>query len=388
MHNILKRQSSDIIIKRLKNFPAVAILGPRQCGKSTLAKNIIGHFKNSIYLDLESPADLNKLRDPETFFDANREKLVCLDEIQRAPEIFPVLRSIIDRANRNGQLLILGSASRDLIRQSSETLAGRISYYELTPFLYSEVNVNSSDVLRRVWLRGGYPRSYLSASDEDSLQWRNDFIRTYLERDIPQLGFSIPSSVTGRLWTMCAHSQGQIANYSKLGESMGTSHNTVHSYINLLSQTFLLRVLQPYHANLKKRLVKSPKIFIRDSGLLHALLGISSFNDLLGHPVFGFSWEGFVIETILSEFPDWQGGFYRTSSGSEIDLILTKGRDTIAVECKASSAPEITQGFWNALNDLQIKQAWIIAQVSEPYSIRKNVMVSSLHHFIRSKRGN
>ena len=302
---------------------------------------------------------MNKLNDPISFFKINKKKLVCIDEIQRRPDLFPTLRSIIDESGRNGQILILGSASRDLIKQSSETLAGRISYIELSPFLIGEITKNKNeDALYKYWLRGGFPRSYLSENENTSLQWRYDFIRTYLERDIPQLGFNIPAQSIKRLWQMCAHSHGQLLNSSKLGESLGISNHTVRRYIDILEQSFLMRVIQPCEINLKKRIIKSPKIFIRDQGILHALLDIGSMNDLLGHPVYGSSWEGMVLEELINYFSDWRSSFYRSSSGNEIDLILERGRKRIAIECKASSSPDITKGFWTALDDLGIKKSF------------------------------
>ena len=306
MQTYIKRFFTEKIRERLLNIPGVIILGPRQCGKSTLAKAIISEIENAVYLDLERPSDINKLTDPEAFFSLNADKLICLDEIQRVPELFPILRSVIDENRRNGQFIILGSASPDLIRQSSETLAGRVSYFELTPFLFKEISEHSSpNKLRKLWLRGGFPRSYLASDEKESFEWRLNFIRTFLERDIPQLGFRIPAKTLERFWKMCAHLHGQLLNSSKLGESLGVSHHTVRSYSDLLEQTFVLRVLRPYESNLKKRLIKSPKIFIRDTGLLHALLDIESHNELLGHPVYGASWEGFVMENILSLLPNW-----------------------------------------------------------------------------------
>ncbi len=383
MQGYYKRQLSSEVRNRLKNNPVTGILGPRQCGKSTLAKYLLGKIDKSIYLDLESPSDLRKLDDPETFFEINRDSLVCLDEIHRKPEIFPVLRSIVDRSGRNGQLLILGSASRDLIKQSSESLAGRISYLELTPFLSSEINKdNDPGTLRSFWIRGGYPRSYLSEKDEDSFIWRSDFISTYLERDIPQFGFNIPALAVRRLWQMCAHNHGRLLNSSRLGESLGVSHNTIRNYIDILEQTFMVRIVYPCETNLKKRLIKSPKVYIRDTGILNALLDIRTFNDLLGHPVYGPSWEGLVLEQVIGECPDWRPGFYRTSSGAEIDFILEKGSKRIAVECKVSSAPEVSKGFILSLKDLKISKAWIIAPVKESYPVRDNIMVGNLFEFI------
>lgn len=375
MRTYVDRILSENIIKRLRHIPAVALLGPRQCGKSTLAKHILSQLDNTLYIDLEKTSDYNKLRDPEAFFSLNKDTLICLDEIQRVPELFPVLRSIIDEEGRNGQLLLLGSASRDLIQQSSETLAGRISYLELTPFLLQEVGAEHT---RSLWLKGGFPRSFLEFDTKESYTWRKDFIRTFLERDIPQLGFSIPARSMERLWLMCAHSHGQTLNLSKLGTSLGVSHHTVRSYIDILSETFLLRKLEPFAANLKKRLIKSPKIYIRDSGLLHALLDICTDNDLLGHTVYGASWEGFALETIIAMTPDWKHYFYRTASGVELDLILEKGMRKIAVEFKVSTAPKPSKGFWIALEDLQISQTYIVAPVNQSYPIEKGVQIISL----------
>ena len=383
MNDYIKRKLETNLVERLRNMPAVAILGPRQVGKSTLAKRVLSRIENSIYLDLERPSDLNKLRDPEAFFSINRGRLVCLDEIQRSPDLFPVLRSIIDEEERNGQLLILGSASRDLLKQSSESLAGRIAYLELSSFLVSEIGPQlSSDQVRELWLKGGFPRSYLSGDLGVSYEWRVDFIRTYLERDIPQLGFQIPASMIGRFWRMCAHVNGQVLNASNLGSALGVSHHTVKNYLGILEQTFLLRVLPPYASNLKKRLIKSPKIYFRDSGLLHTLLGITDHNDLLSHPVYGSSWEGFVIENICSECPNWRSSFLRTSNGAEIDLILEKGQKKIAVEIKASSTPTVTKSFWNILAETEMNEAWVIAPVKEAYPLGENTMVAPLDKFI------
>ena len=384
MQRYVERIITQRVKRKLQSTPAVAILGPRQSGKSTLAKVLIATIKDSIYLDIERPSDMNKLRDPEAFLSLHKEKLICIDEIQRMPELFPILRSLIDENIRNGQFLLLGSASPDLIRQSSESLAGRISYMELTQFLYPEVvGGEMLEDLRTLWLRGGFPRSYLADSNMESFEWRLDFIKTFLERDIPNLGFRIPSRSLERFWQMSAHVHGQLVNSSKLGESLGVTHHTVKSYIDIMEQTFIFRVLSPYAINLKKRLVKSPKIFIRDAGLLHALLGIETQNDLMGHPVYGASWEGFVIENVLSLLMKWRAAFYRTASGSEIDLILEKGNRRIAVECKASSSPSPAKGFWNAIRDLGLEEVWIIAPVKEAYPIEKNVTVSPLGYFIQ-----
>lgn len=363
----------------LLDFPAVAVLGPRQCGKSTLAKEIISTRKDAIYLDLERPTDLAKFQDPELFLALHSNKLICLDEVQRLPDIFAPLRAIIDNQRRKGQFLILGSASRDLIRQSSETLAGRIAYLELTPFLYSEIDKRPPNLsLQQHWMHGGFPDSLLAKSEKASRKWRENFIRTFLERDIPQLGFRIPSATLRRVWQMCAHTQGQLLNSSQLGSALGVSHTTFRSYIDLLAETYMLRVLPPYTANLKKRLVKAPKVYLRDTGILHTLLSIDTFDDLLGHPVFGASWETFAMENTIAAYPDWEPSFYRTAAGTEIDLVLARGNRIIAFEFKASTTPRLTKGFWNGLKDLNVDQAWVIAPVEESYPLSDKVKISPL----------
>lgn len=385
MHGIVRRENIITTVQtRLNTNPAVALLGARQVGKSTIAEMVIEDLPKAIYLDLERPADLNKLQDPEAFFQQFGDRLICLDEIQRAPEIFTVLRGVIDRNKTNGQFLILGSASRDLIRQSSESLAGRLSFIEITPFHLSEVPFIETNMF---WLRGGYPRSLLAGEEETSVQWREDYIRTFLERDIPQLGFRIPASTLSRFWRMIAHCHGQVLNSSKLADSMGVSSHTIRKYIDLLSQTFVLRVLPPFTANIKKRLIKSPKIYIRDSGLLHSLLGIETMEELFGHPVYGASYEGLVIENIISQLPRWQASFFRTSNGAEIDLILTKGQTNIVVEIKSSSAPKVSKGFWSCIDSIQPDSVWVIAPVDEQYPLAKNVMVIPLHQFLEEMEG-
>ncbi|MBU2515880.1 ATP-binding protein [bacterium] len=379
MHGIIKRSIADIIIKRLKTNPAVALLGARQVGKSTLAEMVLDYIPNSVYLDLERPADFNKLSDPEAFFNQFKDYLIVLDEIQRVPEIFSVLRGVIDRNKKNMQFLILGSASRDLIKQGSESLAGRLSYIEITPFTQPEI---PSVDPRIHWLRGGYPRSLLAEDDEASCQWREDYIRTFLERDIPQLGFRIPANSLGRFWRMLAHSHGQILNSSKLADSMGVSSHTIRNHIDLLEQTFIVRALPSYTGNIKKRLIKSPKVYIRDTGILHSLLNIETMEDLFANPVYGASFEGFVIENILVQLPRWQASYYRTSNGAEIDLILTKGSQTFAVEIKSSTSPKVTKGFWSSIEEIAPHQVVIIAPIEDEYPIAQNVMVKPLKHFI------
>ena len=385
MHGYLQRNLQSAILTYLDIFPAVAVLGPRQCGKSTLVQYLGNDIPGFLFLDLQKLPDRRKIEDTGLFFRQNSNKTVCLDEIQLAPEIFSSLRSILDQQRRNGQLLILGSASRDLIRQSSETLAGRIGYLELTPFLLSETlhtEETLQAVLMKTWLRGGFPDSYLAASDQFSMIWRKNFIRTYMERDIPQLGFNIPAIHLERFWMMLAHCQGQLLNSSKLGQSLDLSHHTIRRYIDLLEQTFMVRVLKPIEINMKKRLVKSPKVYIRDTGILHGLLSIDSVNDLLGHPVYGSSWESFVIENVLSELPEWRGSFYRAASGAEIDLVLEKGHRRIAIEIKASTAPRPRRGFWTAVKDLDAESSWIIALVDDCYPIAEGCLVGPLSQCI------
>jgi len=380
MHDYVARNCLPQIIKRLANNPAVALLGPRQVGKSTLAKHICEHQSGALYLDLERDKDRNKLSNLEAFFEINHDRFICLDEIQRTPEIFPFIRGYLDRQQRAGQLLVLGSASRDLIRQSSESLAGRISYLEITPFQLSEV----ADDFNRLWLRGGFPRSYLAADDTVSFDWRLDYISTFLERDIPQLGFNIPPTTLHRFWRMLAHVHGQTLNASKLGESLGVSSHTIRSYLDILQQTFIIRVLPPFAENVKKRLIKSPKVYIRDSGLMHALLDIETINDLLGHPNYGSSFEGIIIESILTALPRWQAFFYRTSNQAEIDLVLRKGQMTLAIEIKASASPKVSRGFYQALNDIQADKAIVIAQIEDSYPLKDNITAMNIMAFLQS----
>jgi len=379
MHELIEREITDTVKTRLKNYPAVALLGARQVGKSTLASMVIEKIPKAIHLDLERPADLNKLTDPEAFFSQFSDHMICLDEIQRTPDIFPILRGVIDRNRRNGQFLILGSASRDLIRQSSESLAGRLSYIQITPFTQREASFTDQATH---WLQGGYPRSLLTEKNEISVQWREDYIRTFLERDIPQLGFRIPANTLGRFWRMLAHSHGQVLNASKLAGSMGVSSHTIRKYIDLLEQTFVIRALPPYTENIKKRLIKSPKVYIRDTGVLHTLLNIENMEDLFAHPVYGASYEGYVIENIVTRFPRWQASYYRTSNGAEIDLILTKGMRKIAIEIKSSTSPKVSKSFWNSIETIAPDRTVVIAPVEGEYPIADHVMVMPLHAFV------
>jgi len=363
----------------LEHNPAVAILGPRQVGKTTLAY-IVAASRNSVYLDLESEEDLAKLQDPISYFNALNDKLVILDEIQRLPEIFKTLRGIIDKRRRdgngNGQFLILGSASIDLLKQSSESLAGRISYFELGVLNILEVDGE----LDKLWLRGGLPLSFTATTDATSSKWREDFIRTFLERDVPQFGPRIPATTLRRLWTMVAHLHGTIMNSSTLASSLDISSSTASRYIDLLCDLLLVRKLQPYYANTKKRLVKTPKIYIRDSGLLHSLLNIPNLDSLLSYPLAGASWEGFVIENILSVAPSYvRPYFYRTSGGAEIDLVLElEFNEVWAIEIKRSTSPKVSKGFYEGCEDVRATKRFIVYNGTETFQQSNNVVAIGL----------
>ncbi|NQU38667.1 MAG: ATP-binding protein [Lentisphaerae bacterium] len=362
-------------------FPVTAIVGPRQCGKTTLAKVFMEGVRSALYLDLERPSDLARLAEPETYLGAQRGRVVCLDEIQRAPDLFQVLRTLVDETGAPGQFLVLGSASPELLRQSSETLAGRIGYLELTPFSEKEVGAEHQSEL---WIRGGFPRSFFAPSDHLSRAWRDNFIQTYLERDLPQLGVHIPAPTLRHFWEMCAHLQGELWNHAKVASALGVTGKTAAHYLTVLEQSYMLRRLPPTATNGKKRLVKSPRVYLRDSGLLHRILRIDTMDALCGHPVRGASWEGYVIEQIAAAVPDADLSFYRTSGGAEIDLLVRHANRLTAIEIKASSAPHVERGFWSALEDLQPDDAWIAAQIVEPFPLRQNVTVASVEAICQS----
>jgi predicted AAA+ superfamily ATPase len=383
------------IIEALKRFPVVALLGPRQCGKTTLAKALQRSVrKPTVYLDLELPSDRSKLADPELFLRSLRNRLVILDEIQRVPDLFPLLRALIDEHRHPGRYLILGSASGDLLRQSSETLAGRIEHFELTPFFLAELASAAgtpapAETLWRLWVRGGYPTSYLAPSLEESRRWRRAFITTYLERDVPQLGIGIPAAQLRRFWEMLAHLSGQLWNASHVASSLGVSAPTARRYFDVLTSTFVSRQLQPYHPLSPRRLVKAPKVYLRDSGILHELLRAGSLEDLLGHPAAGPSWEGFVIEQTLPLLPrDWVAYFYRAHSGAEIDLLLSPpSAEPVGVEIKLSTSPTVTAGTLRALEDCKCKRAYVVvpprgSEADEPYPLRENLTVIPLTAWI------
>ncbi len=377
----LRRNLESELQKYLKIFPIVAILGPRQCGKSTLVKQLLMTESNVIYLDLQNLEDLNKLQDPRLFFKTNSSKTICLDEIQLVPELFSVLRSIVDEDRQNGKFIVLGSASRELVQKSSESLAGRIGYLNLTPFQIDEITTSVD--LNTFWNRGGFPNSVLSENDEFSSIWRENFLKTYVERDLPQLGFQTPALQLRRFLTMCAHNQGQLLNLSKLGSSMDLTHPTIRKYIDVFEQTFIMRSLPPFEINVKKRMVKSPKIYVRDSGLLHQLLGIKNNEALFGHPIFGSSWEGLVIEQLVSAL-ECSAYFFRTATGDELDLVIELNGKILAIECKASTAPQPTKGFYRALELLQPYHTFIVAPInSESYQLQEKISVCSLNDVLK-----
>ena len=372
---MLNRRLYPNIEHALGQFPAVALLGPRQAGKTTLARTIAATRAGSLYLDLERPSDLAKLADPELFLSRHADHLVVLDEIQRCPELFSILRALIDDNRHPRRFLLLGSASPQLLKQASESLAGRISFHELSPFDVSEVQPSQAE-LPKFWLRGGYPLSWLAKTEEASVAWRESFIVTHLERDIPAFGIRVPGSTLRRFWQMLAHLHGQMWNASRLASGFGVSAPTVQHYLEILEATCMVRRLPPLHANLSKRLVKSPKIYLRDSGLLHALLGLRSLDDLAGHPVVGASWEGWVLEQIAQLLPSpWQLSFYRTAAGAEIDIVAERGNKRIGFEIKFSSAPVLSKGFWSAMSDLELERAYVIAPVETGYPLGQTVDV-------------
>ena len=353
----------------LRQFPAVALLGPRQVGKTTLARDI-ARTADSVYLDLEDPADLAKLEDQGAYLRSLRGRLVVLDEVQRAPELFQLLRVLIDKRIRGGepagQFLILGSAAIDLLRQSGESLAGRIACLELSPL---DIRETREETRTSLWIRGGFPPSFLAPSDHQSARWRDQFVRSYLERDIPQLGPRIPAETLRRLWTMLAHGQGDLLNAANLARALAVDGKTVTRYLDLLVDLLLVRRLPPLFANVRKRLVKSPRLYVRDSGIVHTLLRLGDEESVLGHPVAGKSWEGFVLETLIRAAPErTQASFYRTATGVEVDLVLElPGGRLWAIEIKRGLAPKVERGLRVALTDLQPEKAFLVHSGEDRY---------------------
>ena len=378
----------------LDGFPAVALLGPRQIGKTTLALSIAEERKeDTVYLDLELPSDRAKLADPEIYLGQHENELVIIDEIHQLPGIFQVLRGLIDKRRRQGrrarQFLLLGSASIDLLQQSAESLAGRIAYQELAPFSIEEVKKSGPDPLDNLWSRGGFPDSFLAFNDAASFDWRTFFIQTYLERDVPALGPRIPAETLRRFWQMLAHNQSQILNAAQIAGSLGVSGQTVARYLDIMVDLLLVRRLQPWATNSGKRLIKAPKVYVRDSGLLHALLGIRDREVLLGHPILGASWEGFLIENILDSLPATaKTTFYRTSAGAEIDLVIEwSTQDRWAVEIKRSLRdPKPSKGFYNGCKDLGVTKQIVLYPGQESYPLDAKTRVMNLDQFLTSFR--
>lgn len=374
MNNLKKRHLYGELRESLDENPVVALIGPRQCGKSTLAKMIRANFQKSLYLDLENPFDLEKLAHPEFFLSRNRDRLVCIDEVQRKPELFPLLRSLCDEWGDNGHFLILGSASRDLLRQSSETLAGRIAYFRLTPFLFCELE--DEDWTRYLY-RGGFPRAYLARSDKAARNWLDSFITTFLERDLAFWREFVPETMR-RLWRMLAHENGQTINFSRFASALGVSDATIRRYIDLLKETFMVDVVPPFEANLKKRLVKSPKVYLADTGVTCALLGISSFEDAYEHTVFGSLWEQMVLVNIRGLFPDADVSFFRTADGTEMDFVVSMHGKMVAIECKAGAAPSVGKGTYSVIDTIRPDFSYVVAPVEEPYPLNEKISVIRL----------
>lgn len=380
---MLNRHITERLQSTIARVPAVALLGARQVGKTTLAKTIAKSI-NSIYLDLEAPEDLLKLRDPSSFLSAHADKLIILDEIQRSPELFPVLRGLIDKnreqGRRAGQFLLLGSASMDLMRQSSESLAGRISYLEMSGLNVAETAAGNEEDRQTLWLRGGFPDSYLAADDDLAMDWLENLVRIYLERDVPQMGFRVPAARLRRLWTMLAHLQGEPVNYSKLASNLEVDAKTVSNHIDILTDLLLVRRLEPWHTNVKKRLVKSPRYYVRDSGILHRLLGINSYDALLSNPVLGKSWEGFVVANIHSILPSRaETYFYRTAAGAEIDLLINMpSSETWAVEIKHGVAPRIGKHYSQTCDDVGAAHKYILYGGDDEFPVGDEVKIISL----------
>lgn len=380
---MIYRRLEPILQEALSNNAAVALLGPRQVGKTTLALSFMPKEK-VLYLDLENSLDKAKMVDFPTFYHENQDKLLILDEIQRVPEIFSTIRGIIDEqrrhGRRNGLFLFLGSASMDLLRQSGESLAGRIAYLELHPLNLLELNPSGSRGLNDLWLRGGFPDSLLAKNERQSLAWRTNFIRTYLERDIQQIGPRIPSETLGRFWTMLAHQQGSIINMSALARGIDVSVTTANRYLDLMVDLLLVRRLKPYAFNAGKRLVKMPKVYVRDSGIANALLNIGEINSLLGHPVVGGSWEGFVIENLMAVSPPhFNFYFYRTAQGAEIDLVIEITHQQLwAIEIKRSSNPTVSKGFHIGVDDIKAEKKFVVYAGADQFSMGSQIMAIPL----------
>ena len=379
----IKRSKYDVVIELLANFPVVALTGARQVGKTTLAKKVAEAIgDDAIYLDLESPRDEGKLAEPELFFERFEDHLIILDEIQRRPDLFPVLRSVIDRNRRPGRFLLLGSASPVLIRESSESLAGRITYEELPTFTLNEIS-DQSDI-RKLWIRGGFPESFLAKKRPIGQRWLQDYIRTLIERDLPMLGLNTDTRKLRNFLTMLAHQNGQLLNQENLARSVGVSSPTISKYIDYLEHAYIIRRIYPWYRNVKKRLVKSPKVYIRDTGVLHALLDIESEDALRAHPAAGGSWESFVLQQVMASAPDtYSFYFYRTHQGAEADLIVVKNEEPqMCIEIKLNRSPRPSKGFHNVIEDNQTTHNVIITPDRDQYPVHENIDVIGLEAFL------
>jgi len=382
MKALIKRTELGATLRSaLAKNPVVALLGPRQCGKSTLARQIAGQSRSVSYLDLENPSDLAVLAEPMSAL-ARFKGLVVLDEIQRRPELFPVLRVLADRRPLPARFLVLGSASPELLRQSSETLAGRIAFVEMAGFTLVEISPEPPD---RRWLRGGFPRSYLASSDAQSFAWRQDFIRTFVERDLAQFGFTLPATAMRRFWTMLAHYHGQTWNASELGRSLGVSDHTTRTYLDVLTGALVVRQLMPWFENVGKRQTKAPKIFIRDSGLFHALMDLSGERAVLAHPKLGASWEGFAVEEVIARFPTRDTYFWGTYAGAELDLLLMRSGRRIGFEFKFSDTPAITKSMHIALADLKLDHLWVVHPGRHRHRLSDRIEAIGLAELVTSK---
>jgi len=372
-------QFVNSIKESLKVNPVVAMLGPRQCGKTTLARSL-GDYPSPNYFDLEDPLDLARLSNPKLALES-LSGLVVIDEIQRSPELFPVLRVLVDRPNNTARFLILGSASRDLIQQSSETLAGRISYLEVTPFTLREVGVSS---LSALWIRGGFPRSFLAASDLESSRWREDYIRTYLERDLPMLGIQIPSASIRRFWMMLSHYHGQNFNASELGRSLQISDTTARRYLDILTGTFMISALQPWFENIGRRQVKTPKIYFRDSGIFHSLIGISDIDSLMVHPKLGASWEGYALEEVRRAYNahEEECFFWAVHQQAELDLLIMQGGRRLGFEIKFTDSPSMTQSMRTAIETLRLDSLVMVVPGSAQFKLGDDVTVCGLERIL------
>ena len=389
---MIQRNLEDKLIQSLKTMPVTVILGPRQVGKTTLALELAkpALTKPVHYLDLELDSDLAKLDDAEAYLRRFENQLLVIDEVQRKPALFPVIRALVDLRKRAGEkaghFLLLGSASKDLLQQSSESLAGRIRYLELTPFSITELHKNDplGFNFEKLWFRGGFPDSYLADSESESQDWRRDFISTYVEKDIPLFGPQVPATRMKRFWSMLAHYHGQQAVLTEIAKSLEVSHTTARTYMDILQDFFMVRQILPWSGNTKKRLVKTPKVYIRDSGLLHSLLNISSYDQLMGHPAVGASWEGFVMENIVNHLsPDWTASYYRSSNQAEIDLVLESGNEIWGVEIKKSIAPTISSGFHRACEDIGANKKYIVYSGSDRFPLRGDIEVVGLIEFMK-----